>query len=273
MTFFPMHFLGLAGMPRRIPDYPDAYASWNYISSVGSLISVVGVFVFFFLIIHMVYRYDLVYQTRYGYVFQLSNLVKRDQLDFGHVYTYLYPKFNFFNNRRLKKKFSIDFIGRFSVFYSFINQGWYLVIVYDYMSYFEVLCNKIEEDGFTIKKSDYPFYKELKKVFDDLVEDKVSLSNMFYPLDSLVKNPFIGSFLFNDFNSIIKSNILVFNLNYFLELNEISLENDLSYSEEEALKDLLLYSLIKKFSYSNKVSRVLINDLFYTSFIDLEIVE
>jgi heme/copper-type cytochrome/quinol oxidase subunit 1 len=58
MTFFPMHFLGLAGMPRRIPDYPDVYASWNYVSSVGSLISVVGVFVFFFLIIHMVYRYD-----------------------------------------------------------------------------------------------------------------------------------------------------------------------------------------------------------------------
>lgn len=45
-----MHFLGLAGMPRRIPDYPDMYWFWNYLSSVGSLVSVVGVFVFFYLL-------------------------------------------------------------------------------------------------------------------------------------------------------------------------------------------------------------------------------
>jgi heme/copper-type cytochrome/quinol oxidase subunit 1 len=50
VTFMPMHFLGLAGMPRRIPDYPDAYAGWNTIASFGSYISFLSTLVFFYLI-------------------------------------------------------------------------------------------------------------------------------------------------------------------------------------------------------------------------------
>lgn len=54
MLFLPMHFLGLAGMPRRIPDYPDAYAGWNYISTLGAFLSGIASLFFIFVAIHTV---------------------------------------------------------------------------------------------------------------------------------------------------------------------------------------------------------------------------
>jgi cytochrome c oxidase subunit 1 len=50
LTFFPMHFLGLAGMPRRIPDYPDAFAGWNQVASLGSYISAFSALLFFYIV-------------------------------------------------------------------------------------------------------------------------------------------------------------------------------------------------------------------------------
>jgi cytochrome c oxidase subunit 1 len=58
LTFFPMHFLGLAGMPRRIPDYPDAYTGWNLIASYGSYLSAISSVFFFYIVF-----YSLAYGT------------------------------------------------------------------------------------------------------------------------------------------------------------------------------------------------------------------
>jgi cytochrome c oxidase subunit 1 len=54
LLFFPQHFLGLAGMPRRIVDYPDGFADWNWWSSLGSYVTATGTVVF---ILGMLYAY------------------------------------------------------------------------------------------------------------------------------------------------------------------------------------------------------------------------
>jgi heme/copper-type cytochrome/quinol oxidase subunit 1 len=55
VCFFPMHFLGLAGMPRRIPDFPDAYSQWNTIASYGSFITIIAV-VFFVYVVYDIFK-------------------------------------------------------------------------------------------------------------------------------------------------------------------------------------------------------------------------
>jgi len=60
LTFFPQHFLGMAGMPRRIPDYPDAFSGWNAISSFGSLVSVIATILFGYIL------YDILSSENYS---------------------------------------------------------------------------------------------------------------------------------------------------------------------------------------------------------------
>ena len=56
LIFFPMHFLGLAGMPRRVPDYPDAYAPWNTVASYGAYLTFGATLLFVYIAIYTVRR-------------------------------------------------------------------------------------------------------------------------------------------------------------------------------------------------------------------------
>lgn len=96
ITFFPQHFLGLAGMPRRIHDYPDSYLHWNFVSSFGSLISVMSVIIFFYLLYVSIIqsKRPLIWQTSPWRFFSFFWLTKND---FPLINTVSYNKFNFYD--------------------------------------------------------------------------------------------------------------------------------------------------------------------------------
>jgi len=66
LTFFPQHFLGLQGMPRRIPDYPEAFAGWNMVSSIGAFIGFAGAVFFVFVVIYALTRKVTVPANQWG---------------------------------------------------------------------------------------------------------------------------------------------------------------------------------------------------------------
>ena len=119
VTFFPMHFLGLAGMPRRIPDYPDAYETWNSLASLGSMITTVGILLFFYIIY-------AAFVDNSNYL--ISNFVNKNHY-LKDAYTGLYN--SYFGHFKINLKYTFYFRNYRNFLYMFYDKQKYSWLDYN----------------------------------------------------------------------------------------------------------------------------------------------
>jgi cytochrome c oxidase subunit 1 len=133
ITFFPMHFLGFNGMPRRIPDYPDVYSFWNAMSSVGSIVTFLSLLYFFNLIIEAFYL-----QTTFNRLKKfLSPIFKSFFLLINKSKNTINSKIFFFGFLTF---YNIDLLNQYAIYFS-SPKNWRLMAMIDlhnYISYYMV---------------------------------------------------------------------------------------------------------------------------------------
>ena len=112
LTFFPMHFLGLNAMPRRIPDYPDVFSFWNYFCSLGSFFTFINLYLFYYIILNSFYL------ENWNYVFISKFTNENINNFFKKVFYFIESQFN----KGLLQQIEETYNGDYEAFYRDIEK-------------------------------------------------------------------------------------------------------------------------------------------------------
>jgi len=200
LTFFPMHFLGIAGMPRRIPDYPDVYWGWNYLSSVGSLVTIFGVFLFFIILYDLFNPLGFFLEGSSSFIISPYFRLAQAKMPFvsslfSHV-IYFFPKYNLYNVYFSSNFIAVDYTTIYSEmlsfkdffkYFGFFNFFWIYIFLWGFLPkdiFFDFLCFSF---SFTLFSKS--FIKSRRQLF---LGKRLSLNkNSFYMFLSLLRIPII----------------------------------------------------------------------------------
>lgn len=229
LTFFPMHFLGIAGMPRRIPDFPDIFINWNAYCSLGSWITFIGLFLFFY-----GFWVAMSFESIYEFKIYISKIVNQFYLamfeDLVAFYTFkMRLGFDYLDEMHNYLSWQLQTFWRiFDIFIIKLSRGICRLT--------DALLNKIKRINKQKKywtERDYRFIAPIQRrmacidFIEDVVEvedcfyiadeiDDISVRDVFWTVEKAEYKMFVLYFVDLIFRDLIFSTLRKSNINFFI---------------------------------------------------------
>jgi len=216
----------------------------------------------------MLFQWDFIYKTKQGYVFQLNVVtISEIEFDLNRIYSYLYCKFDFFNNLQYK----LYTKARLNSYYYFIVQGWHPLILNNYLDYYRLYCKLLlDNNNCVIPEFFEVSMEEFKNIFESWKEDKIDINKIYLNNLLTVSDDIEVSknSLFLIFNKVLNKNLLTFNYNFYLD---ILLLDDLNILNKEQLLEVMFCNLISKLLKGNVIYVSLLTEFFNINSISYDI--